>query len=271
MGRRPPLLQTPPPRKRLLRLPSDADEGTMTSDGLARRDLLEFVCEPVSGPGRFRERSQHLVLEQRILDAAGIQVGRVTEWSPRLGLKLEQYVPREESLCGVVYDHNDAKILEFVASDGLRRRRFFNGFTRWGRRLEVTDGAGAYVGTLVGREWGRRATVLGNSSLCIGDAKVDGRNYEIDCTITDSTGTEVGWIATPKTHATRLSERGIAVPTSGAKRQRLRTFLGAVPVPDRHFLAIMDSVSPNLRLMMLAISAAIRLGVVDPPPDPNDG
>jgi hypothetical protein len=135
----------------------------------------------------------------------------------------------------------------------------------------VTDGAGAYVGTLVGEEWRCRATVLGNSSLYIGDAEMNGRNYEIDCAITDSTGTEVGWIATPKTHATRLSDRGIAVPTTDVKRQRLRTFLGAVPVPDRHFLAITGSVSPNLRLMMLAISAAIRLGVVDRPADPNDG
>jgi hypothetical protein len=82
-------------------------------------------CASPGRRGRFRDRSQHLVLEQRILDAAGVQVARVTEWSPRLGLTLGQYVPREESICGVVYDHNDAKSLEFVASDGLRRRRFF--------------------------------------------------------------------------------------------------------------------------------------------------
>jgi hypothetical protein len=244
----------------------------MDANDLMRQNVLEFVCEPVTVRSWFRERSYHQMLEQRILDASGNQVGRVTEQPPRLRLNLRHYVPREESLRGAVYDRSDAKILEFVASDGLRRRRFFDSYIRWGRRLEVTDGAGTYMGTLVTDESERRATVLGSSSECVGATSVKrGGNFEIDCAITDSTGTDVGWIATPRTHSKRLSDRGMAVPPTDLKRQRLRTFLGTWQVPERHYLAITGGVSSNLRLMLLAVSAAIHLGVVETPAEPDNG
>jgi len=233
---------------------------------LLRQDLLGFMCEQVRHRGWFRDHIRHASLEQRILDEAGNTVGRVSEQPPRRRPQLEFVVSREGLFRGAVYDCNDVKVVEFIASDELRVRRrivFDDDYVSSGRRLEVVDGAGKHVGALVSEEYGGRGTIEGRSRQFIGATRqVRGWGWSYDA-IEDSSGSEVGWVATPRAHAKRLAARGVAVPPSSLE---LRWSINP-KLRGRHFLAITANVTDNLRLMMLAIAASMHLGVLDPPHD----
>jgi hypothetical protein len=236
---------------------------------LLRQDLLGFICEQVLYCGWFRDHIRHASLEQRILDEAGNTVGRVSELPPRRRPQLEFVVSREGVYRGAVYDCNEVKVVEFIASDQLRVRRrivFDDDYVGSGRRLEVVDGAGKHAGALVGGEYGGLGTIEGRSRQLIGATRqVRGWGWSYDA-IEDSSGAEVGWVATPRAHAKRLAARGIAVSPSSLE---LRWSINR-RVRERHFPAITANVTDNMRLMMLAIAASIHLGVLDPPHD-DDG
>ncbi len=138
---------------------------------LLRQDLLGFMCEQVRHRGWFRDHIRHASLEQRILDEAGNTVGRVSEQHLRRRPQLEFVVSREGLFRGAVFDCNDVKVVEFIASDELRVRRrivFDDDYVSSGRRLEVVDGAGKHVGALVSEEYGGRGTIEGRSRQFIG-------------------------------------------------------------------------------------------------------
>ena len=228
---------------------------------LLQRNLLEFVYEPVTHHRWFGERTCHLALEQRILDGAGNQLGRVTqgrasqrpreyEWNLSASPTVESPPSPGDEFSGSVYDDDDRKVIEFMVGDGWRRRRFLGAFEWCGRRVEVVDGTGHYVGTFID-EGGREGMLLGGSSQRIG-AMRDNRFWpgETNYAIKDLNG-EVGWLASPAGHARRLAAQGFRA------RPGLLEML-TFPEP-RHFLVITGNVSDNLRLMVLAVAASITV------------
>jgi hypothetical protein len=185
---------------------------------LLQRNLLEFVYEPVTHHGWFGERTRHLALEQRILDGASKQLGRVTqgrasprareyEWNLSARPTIDHPPSPGDEFSGSVYDDDDRKVIEFMVGDGWRRRRFLGGSEQCGRRLQVVDGTGHYVSTFID-EGGREGMLLGGSSERIG-AMRNNRFWpgETNYAIKDLNG-EVGWLATPARHARRFAAQG---------------------------------------------------------------
>jgi hypothetical protein len=237
------------------------EAGPAFSDGacdLLRRNVLEFVCDPVSSRVLTGERTDYALLEQTILDEAGRQIGRVSEDPPYRRRTGRFVVPREFGWPAGVYDHNNNRVVRFFVSDNFA---YCAGeFQKSGRRLEVRNCAREVVGTLVTKEWGGRGSFLDNSDWCIGAIRTV-RSSSDDCSIVGPRGGEIGWIATPRRHAKRLAARGLPVPESSVKG---RWFRAKPEEGGRYFLVIRSEVNLRLRLMLLATAASMHLNVVVP-------
>ncbi len=236
--------------------PADVIPGTLSSSegglsDLLRRNTLVFVCEQFRGRGWLFEHVHTAMAEQRIFDEAGNEVGRVTEQPPCTKPTLENGGHYGKTVRAAVYDSRSAKIVEFAGMHGVRKLLGRN--LEWGRRLEVADGAGRRVGSLVAGEFKLAATLEGRLGERIGAANSSRWNWgsSFNWNIQDSTGTEVGWIADDRRHAKAVACKGMPVAPTNVKHRWMPG--------SRHVLAITGDVSPDLRLLMLAASAGVHL------------
>jgi hypothetical protein len=247
--------------------PGKACRGVLPTFGnsfpdLLRLDTLVFVCDEVRERGWFFEHLYHASAEHSILDAFGRTVGRVTERAPRAQpVTLERREHLTRTVSATVYDLSGGKILDFSASHGVKRLR--SRHLDWGRRLEVSNGAGEPVGTIETGELRRRATLQHRSGERIGVAKVDGglvtstRGWAY--IVEEPTGAEAGWIAGARGHERRLARAG-----AGARAPAAEQVAGRM-----HHILAATSRAPDLRLMMLALAAGAHL-MISPWSEPSE-
>jgi hypothetical protein len=221
---------------------------------LLGQEVLEFVHEEVRVPGRFREHTHTKLLELKILDDAGTCVGWVSE-EPPLGNATFKHTASiwSRPVRAAVYASDGRRVLEFSASNGVRR--FLGRSLEWGRRLDIADGAGERVGTLLVGEFRLRAPLYGRSGERIGRVVKASRAF-LDYGILDSRDKELGWIGDSAALARRLEP-------DAPRRTRIKQWWTTTVTPSHHFLAIASDVDPDLRVMMLAASAAFHLVLSD--------
>jgi Arc/MetJ family transcription regulator len=233
---------------------------------LLRLDLLEFVCAPIaSGRGLIQT---HARLEQTIFDGASNRVGRVSEQPPYRRPRLWEAVSRDVPFRGAVYDRHEVMVVQFCITDEVRWTSAER-FSLAGRRLEVRDAFQRLVGNALSEELAPQGTFLDGAGEPIGAIwKPDrwGSSPRADCLFADAAGTEAGWIATPRIHAKLQS--ALYTPLAPS-RSRNKTWFRPER-QERHFLSITRRITRDLRLMVLATSAAIHLGLLDKPPGPED-
>jgi hypothetical protein len=190
-------------------------------------------------------------LDHWIESEEGIKVGSVLE-QPRPGRWAgDSNFPRLFRVRLDVYDENGLQLLEIVRAFGLGPRP-----------LSVTDREGVLVGT-VRRTGFRRFALRDRFGQRIGSIVRAGYLHGVDFVIKDAAGQEVGSIA-DFAHIARRSET-----SSVAGRARAKRWLNLGNPTDEHVLEITGHVTPELRALMLASSAAVYL-VLQPPYFEND-
>jgi hypothetical protein len=229
------------------------------TSALLSYNTLVFVSEEVRERDWFFEHVRHARLEQRVFDRAGVEVGRVTEKPRAERMNLLEIDGCPDAARAVLGDMSDAKIVELATSAG--GRRLLKRRITWGRRLEVTDGAGDLVGTLDVGEFRHRGTIKDKSGETIGTTTAKSRGY-LHIAIEDARHTEVGWIADPTTHARRLARLGVPGHEVDIAQADLKLRARQAPWrPHAHVLAITDNVALDFRLVLLAASAGVHLAL----------
>jgi hypothetical protein len=172
--------------------------------------------------------------DQRLEDADGIELGSSLQ-IPRSNVEVE------------IRDLNDTRIAKMIRQRGL-----------FASSLSVLDGSRVPVGTV--RWEGRRQyairDVLGRT---LGTIRRTSRGSDLDYTIEDATGAQVGAISDLAHLAARL---GLDPPLETRRRRFSR--------PNEHVLEITAPVTHDLRLLMLGSAAGLYLTLQGPLSEPAD-
>jgi uncharacterized protein YxjI len=170
--------------------------------------------------------------EYRIRDEEGNDIGYIREEGQSVAKKAVRLVSNLDQFFThrlVVYDKDNAKVVEL-----LRPRKIMKS------RVEITDGSGRAVGTIVQRNvFGKKRFALeGSSGEQLGS--INAENWRAwDFAIEDQTGAEVG----------RITKKWAGILKEG------------FTTADNYVLQISGQVSPDLRLMMLGSAAGVDLAL----------
>jgi uncharacterized protein YxjI len=191
-------------------------------------ELLEHDVLVISQKAKLIE----LTNEYRILDEAGAQVGVIREEGQTTAKKVLRFVSKLDQFMThklAVYDASGQKVLEM-----LRPRKIMKS------TVQITDGAGKDAGRIV------QQNVMGKKRFGLEDAggrplgSINAENWRAwDFAIQDGSGAEVG----------RITKKWAGLLKEG------------FTTADNYVLQISGTVSPELRLVMVASAAGVDLAL----------